>query len=581
MNSRNDRQPSTPISLKRLVKTAVLNRLLGKALSLAGAGTGIAVFEGDTLLADPAERFTAGRVADADIAFPLRVNGVSRGALLLRAAETGAGVPPALRQLGELLATTLQELIDRETARRAVTSETLELYRESAHLRRTTLLFNQSLRLDDVSNALLQQCQTAAVHAETGMLFGADPVADREWRPLGSFGPAGVPDLAAITASRLFQEAACGDHGEIINNLASDLRWQNEVPGLQSLICIPLKSPGHWSGALVLASRHPDTAFRAADLKLVATLGAVAATAMANAHHFEEVQAMLDALLQALATAIDSRDPCTAGHSRRVAQYSIALAQEVDNDRTSFATLQFTSEEMEEIYFAAMLHDVGKIGVKEEVLTKSTRMTAERLEAIGHRLAHWAAVTGNDYQTIFKGLAEINRANVITDHDVALVGRLAGETVLLGEVPFPLLHEDERQRLLIPRGNLTPEEWDEIRNHPAESYRILRHIPFPRGLRQVLAIISQHHEKLDGSGYPAGLHAPAILPQSRILAIADIYDALTAADRPYKRALPRDKALSILRAEAAAGKLDPPLVDLFCRRIDAIEQEAALLAENR
>ncbi|NMC50629.1 MAG: HD domain-containing protein, partial [Desulfovibrio sp.] len=142
---------------------------------------------------------------------------------------------------------------------------------------------------------------------------------------------------------------------------------------------------------------------------------------------------------------------------------------------------------------------------------------------------------------------------------------------------LPMLTDEEIQVLLIPRGNLTAEERREIERHPAESYRILQHIPFPENMRRLLTIISQHHERQDGSGYPSGLRGEEILLQSRIIAIVDIYDAITM-ERHYKPALPRDQALSVLAQEAAAGRIDADLVRLFSEKIETIEEDAMRMA---
>ncbi len=567
-------------SLKRLLRPEVLKRLLAEAQEAVGATTAIAVCERDTVLPGAHASFVDAGGKEGDLTFPLHADGHPCGVLILRPAGHGKaeGVGIDAARFGRMLATALQEIIDREEARRAVAEETLEQYRESALLHKTTILFNQSLRLDDVSQALLRQCQNTEIHAEMGMVFGTGQ-ADREWRMLSSFGPADECGLAAITASRLFREIVAGGKGEIINDLPSDIRWQDEVPQLQALICNPLKSPGHWAGGLILATRRPGQVFQAAHLKQVSTLGQVAATAMANAHHFEEVQGMLDALLQALTTAIDARDPCTSGHSHRVAKYAVALARLIGSDEDGALDIRFSEQEIKEIHYAAMLHDVGKIGVAEAVLTKSSRLPPERLEALCHRLAQWGAQANRDWQAMYVQLQAINKANVITDQDIALIEELANQKIGLGEVVFPVVHDDERQQLLIPRGNLNAAEWLEIKNHPAESYRILQHIPFPRDLERVRAIILQHHEKIDGSGYPNGVHGKEILPQSRILAIVDIYDALTAADRPYKRALSREKALSILQQEAAAGKIDAALTAFFSQNLQSIEEQGAAMGQ--
>jgi len=148
---------------------------------------------------------------------------------------------------------------------------------------------------------------------------------------------------------------------------------------------------------------------------------------------------------------------------------------------------------------------------------------------------------------------------------------LGHETLEVGGSTVTILSEDECRRMLTPRGNLTPLEWQEIKRHPEESHRILQNIPFTTHFPNILTIVLQHHERLDGSGYPSGASGRQLITQSRIMAIVDVYDALRQ-DRHYKKALSRDMALTILRQEARRKKLDARLVELFCRDIEEIEK---------
>jgi HD-GYP domain-containing protein (c-di-GMP phosphodiesterase class II) len=556
--------------LRRLLKPGVLASWLEEAHAAVQGRLSLAVLDGQEVLAicGP-ERDLAHRPADKLMVFDIGAGEATRqGRLLLL---PGPGADQALCQgLGRLLSRSLREVVERGLAHRAANAETLEQYREAALLRRAANTLNQSLRMPEVAQALLTECAGGAAGAELGMVFSFDDEHQR-YEPLGSFGPAKESALHSIAESALFREVMRGTRGEIVNDLAADPRWQGEVPGLASLLCLPLKSPGHWAGGLVLGSSRRLGFFRAADLMRMTTIASVAATAMANAHHFEQVQRMLQALLRALATAIDSRDPCTSGHSQRVAVYASALAGAAAETSLLPAAPDMAAAGPSAIYFAGLLHDVGKIGVREEVLTKSTRLGRDQVEAMRLRMAVWGSLTGHDWRTDLDRLEGINRANFLSAEDAEFICSLADQKVMICDEEHPILGPEERERLLIPRGNLTREEREEISRHPAESHRILWHIPFPPQYRQVPTIVRQHHEKLDGSGYPEGAMDQEILPSSRILAIVDIYDALTAEDRPYKKALPREKALAILREEAGQGKLDQGLVALFCERIDQIE----------
>ncbi len=329
-------------------------------------------------------------------------------------------------------------------------------------------------------------------------------------------------------------------------------------------------------GVLALVSVAEPQAFAAADLKRASTLCSMAGVSMANAHHFEQVQRILLALIKSMSTAIDSRDHLTAGHSLRVAGYSVGLAICATSDAEITPHVLFTESDIQEIFYAGLLHDVGKIGVREEVLTKATRLPQTHIDFICMKLGLWGSLTGEAWTESAQRLQRLNRAYRATAEDEALIQRLTGQKLMHAGSVISLLSEDERDRLLTPRGNLTVTEWAEIKRHPDESFRILEGIPFQGYFPNILTIIRQHHERLDGTGYPAGAAGEDILLQSRILAIVDVFDSLRR-DRHYKKALPEDKALAILDDEAARGKLDADLARLFRRDLREIER----IAEER
>ncbi len=556
--------------LRRLLKPRVLASWLDEARVVAGDRLSLAVLDGQEILAACGpDTNTAVWPPQEVLSYDIgsgETTGLAR-LQLLPGPEADRGFCGGL---GRLLSLSLRETVARGLALRAANAETLDQYRETALLHRAATTLNQSLHLPEVTQALLTECENGPGGAELGMVFTYDKEVGR-YEHLGLFGPADEISLHLIADSELFRDVMRQGRGEIVNDLDADHRWRNEVQGLVSLLCLPLKSPGHWSGGLVMGSTSQGGSFSAADLTRMSTIASVAATAMANAHHFAQVQRMLQALLRALATAIDSRDPCTAGHSQRVARYADALAKAAIERSLLPAAPDTVAAGPSEIYFAGLLHDVGKIGVREEVLTKSTRLSQGQAEAVRMRMALWGDLAGCDLRAEITRLEGVNRTNLLSDDDAAFIRALAEKQVTVcGEQQY-LLGPEERERLLILRGNLTPQEWDEIRRHPAESHRILGEIPFPPQYRRVPVIVRQHHEKLDGSGYPDGATDPEILAYSRVLAIVDIYDALTAKDRPYKKAMPRERALAILREEAKAGKLDEPLVRVFCECIEQIE----------
>ncbi len=556
-------------TLKRLLRPACVRPLLASALALAPAGSHLAVLEEDRPLLwtgdEPPAKSPAFCVA-------LRCQNHVRGRLCVYLPEgTDAFLTARAEDLAEVLRQSLDALIASELGRRSVAAETLDKYREIELLHQATQSLNTSLRLRDVTRALIAECRRSAIPAQMGIVFLKEKGAG-SGQHVDSFGPAPAVGLDGVRASRLYREAMARSVGEIVNELSTDPRWNREVPAIHSLLIIPLISPNLLVGSLVLASAEPG-AFTAEHLKRISTIAATAATAMGNAYHYERTRVLMDALLQALAAAIDARDPMTAGHSLRVAGLSVALARHVNADFGTFADFTFSESELHEIFYAGLLHDVGKIGIREEVLTKKTRLTQRNMDIIAIRLALHGAMSGRDWRDDMQRLEQVNAAPLLADEDAAYVRELAATNMGLNGCSVPLLAPVEAEALLIPSGNLTREERREIERHPDESFRILQHIPFTEEYRQLLAIIQQHHERLDGSGYPQGLTAEAICIQARILAVTDIYDAITQ-ERHYKPALPRDEALKVLRDEAAAGRIDPALVELFCSRIGHITAQA-------
>lgn len=558
------------VPLRRLLKHKSLAPLLAQAESMLGPGWRIEITEQTT----PADAASPGAHA-----FPLRLDDGLVGFLRLVEPESvpAGEAPLPVDKVGLLLVTCLESLIAGEFLRRSLAGEALLKYREISLLHRATVSLNRSLRPRDVALALLTESQRDDSPADVGMIFLPGPDGG-PYQPMAAFGPSDACGLADVARSTLFADIIKTQKGEIINDLGADQRWRDEA-SLQSLLLSPLIASGRCVGMLALACVAP-LRFEASHLLHVGTLTTVAGIALGNALHFEAVQTLINSLMQALATAIDARDPFTAGHSHRVARLGVALARVVHHDRDFFPLVTFTPSDLEELLYAGLLHDVGKIGVREEVLTKASRLPQAHLDVIGLRLTLRAQVTGQAATEDFAALRRINAADCVSREDAAIIARLGAEEIrLAGDCAIPLLTQEEIASLLIPRGNLTTEERREIERHPAESFRILQHIPFPGNMGRLLTIISQHHERLDGSGYPAGLKADDILLQSRIIAIVDIYDAITMA-RHYKPALPRTKALSVLWQEADSGRIDSRLVRLLDRHIDAIETDCETLPDR-
>ncbi len=332
---------------------------------------------------------------------------------------------------------------------------------------------------------------------------------------------------------------------------------------------------------------------------LAASLASQAAVALENSRLYQSIQTLFEGFVQASVIAIESRDPTTSGHSFRVADFTVALAAAVDRaDHGPFREIRFSSDEMKEIRYASLLHDFGKVGVREDVLVKAKKLPPGHLDLIrqrgeiirrgielrhAHRKTDWLLQHGRadfadrfaawdaelaailaDLDAHLKAVAAANEPSVMPDDVSAVIRDLAARVFPdhLGE-PLTLITPEEARVLSIPRGSLTPDEYRQIQSHVVHTYQFLRQIPWTKELRRIPEIARSHHEKLDGSGYPAGWRAPEIPVQTRMMTISDIFDALTSRDRPYKPAVPVERALDILGHERRAGALDGELLSLF------------------
>ncbi|HEX5101202.1 MAG TPA: HD domain-containing phosphohydrolase [Polyangiaceae bacterium] len=330
--------------------------------------------------------------------------------------------------------------------------------------------------------------------------------------------------------------------------------------------------------------------------ELVRTLAAQAGIALENAILYAEIRRIFEGFVTASVDAIEARDPTTSGHSRRVANLTVGLAAAVERaDTGPYRAVTWTREQMREIEYASLLHDFGKIGVREHVLVKAKKLFPHDLELIRQRFdfvirtiesdvlarklqAAMRGAPADELATFDRELLErrkdiedawhviegANEPTVLAAGDFQRIEELGRQsyTRLRGEVDT-LLTAREVQSLSVMRGSLTNEEFDEIRSHVSHTYRFLSQIPWGTTFSSVATIAGSHHERLNGTGYPNRLRAEEIPLQSKLMTISDIFDALTASDRPYKRAVPVEKALHILSLEVKDGHIDGDLVRIF------------------
>ena len=349
-------------------------------------------------------------------------------------------------------------------------------------------------------------------------------------------------------------------------------------------------------------SFEKDTiAFSENDEKLIQAFASHAAVALENAKLTGDIARLFESFVTASVSAIEARDPSTSGHSERVALLTCNFAERVDGISSGpLAEINFNPVQLRELRYAALLHDFGKIGVRENILLKAKKLFPHELETILLRLdslraknesARWresaermvqlsengafkdaSAELGRTLWTIDtfnRDLEEIRRQVIVAsesqildkDFDIKkLMTWLDEMGQKLGQV---IVTPQEAKRLSLARGTLSMDERREIESHVSFTYEFLRQIAWTEDLAHVPEIAHAHHEKLDGTGYPRGLKAEDIPIQARMMAISDIFDALTAMDRPYKKAVPHERALHILHEEADEGKLDKFLLKIF------------------
>jgi HD-GYP domain-containing protein (c-di-GMP phosphodiesterase class II) len=355
------------------------------------------------------------------------------------------------------------------------------------------------------------------------------------------------------------------------------------------------------------AAEAEAMAFGTRDQEMVSSLASLAGVALNKALLLSRIERLLEGIVRASVTAIEQRDPATAGHSDRVARLTVGLAQVVDRMTTGpYEEVHFTREELKEIEYASILHDIGKVGVREHILVKAKKLFEPELGVIRARFDFIKRSLQYEYSRRMMDVMirigpeaarpqlkqleeELERRITETEQQLGLVLRLNEPAVVKEEIDAglrvlaeqrftyfdgsqrPYLSDYEIRNLSIPRGSLSDDERHEIESHVTHSFRFLMQIPWTKDLRRVPLIAYSHHERLDGTGYPRRLTHVEVPIQARMMSISDVFDALAASDRPYKRAVPPDRALDILKSEVKAGRIDPVLLDLF---IDAKVYEA-------
>lgn len=337
-------------------------------------------------------------------------------------------------------------------------------------------------------------------------------------------------------------------------------------------------------------------AFNAIEQQLAESLASQAAVALTQRRLISELQILFESFIRMIASAIDDKSPYTGGHCRRIPVLTMQLAEAVDSTETGpLREFCLDSNDRYELETAAWLHDCGKVVTPEYVMDKSTKLETicDRVDLLEARIevllrdaeiAYLRSIIDtdiSDQQISFQDyqdrceqlkadLAFLQRVNIggefLSDEDGARIIDLSKYNwVDLAGQERPLITEDELMNLSIQRGTLNDDERDIINNHIVATIKMLESLPFPRNLQNVPEYAGGHHEKMDGSGYPKGLKREEMSVQARIMAIADIFEALTASDRPYKKGKKLSECLKIMGFMKKDKHIDPDIFDIFIK----------------
>lgn len=349
----------------------------------------------------------------------------------------------------------------------------------------------------------------------------------------------------------------------------------------QSMLVIPMKNmSGILIGVIQLinardSSLHHVQPFSEFAERLIVSLASQAAVALTNVELNKDLEKLFDDFMESIATAVDEKSAFTGGHITRVVELTNLIAQGIINENSGyFKDILFSEDEMKELHLAAWMHDIGKVTTPENVMDKRTKLEGmqDRIDLIEsrYRMVCGSVSTEENHCDHIKMKEELDflkqcneSGEFLSDENMERLDAIRKKTYMFQGEEYPFITENEYYNLSIRKGNLNPEERKVIEHHAEMTRRILDKLEFPGHLSRVGDYASMHHEKLDGSGYPLGLKAEQIPLQARIITVADIFEALTAPDRPYRQPMKLSKALSIMKFMIKDGHIDAHVFDSF------------------
>lgn len=418
-----------------------------------------------------------------------------------------------------------------------------------------------------------------------------------EWAPLSLYDSSGK-------GNRHMVATVCALDGYIIN--ISDVYESKEYDFTgtkkfdattgyhsESMLVIPLRDhEDNLIGVLQLINKKNDfgdiVAFDFEDEELALSIGSQAAVALTKQKLIYDLEILLESFLHSINVAIEAKSPYTAGHIDRMVHLSVMLAKAISDDTDKFSDKFYTHDEIKEIKFSALMHDVGKIVIPEHVIDKSTKLEtiydrietvklkyellkrdariryleSERFDADQVRLNEEIAILNDEIEF----LSMANEGSEFFSHENVEKIKLIAERRMMNDgVDEPVLSQDEVENLIVQKGTLTFNQRQIINSHANMSLKMLQDLPFPKKLSRIPEIACGHHEKINGKGYPLGLKGEELSFEARILAIADIFEALSASDRPYKKAKKLSEIMKILSFMAKDEEIDKEILCFMYR----------------
>ena len=372
---------------------------------------------------------------------------------------------------------------------------------------------------------------------------------------------------------------------------------ENDIIGVLQL----LNARDELTGDIVSFSNENQT--------MTESLASQAAVALTNNQLIQGLENLLESIVKSIAAAIDEKSPYTGGHVKRVAELTMAIARMINmTDEGFYANTHFNEDQMKELRIAAWLHDVGKVTTPEYIVDKATKLETiyDRMDLLKTRFE----ILKRDYEIEYlkkKDSQGLNRKNddisqnrrefvekleedlsfianandgskFMTDEMIKKIGEIANRHLTIDGELKSVLTDNEIRNLCIRNGTLTEDERNIINNHARVTHKMLTELPFPKKLQHVAYYAATHHERPDGSGYPLGLKGDQLPLQSRILALADIFEALTAKDRPYKKGKTLSEVIKIMKFMVKDNSIDSELFDFFIKEqiyLDYAKEELA------